>query len=312
MTAAAPTTSRSDRRKLMVGKGWVQAVALVMIFGFFVMGILAYRTYTASMPSRRRSSRANGEVLFTGEDITAGPGAVPGPGTDGVRVGGRATAPTSGPTTPRTTCAARRTSWTTQLRESGTAEPRQAVISEFRTNRYDEATKTLTFTDNQARAFEATTQHYATVLRRGLQPERAGPERDQRPGADPPAHGVLRLDRVGVGGRTARPQLLLHQQLAGRAPGRQQPDGRRDGVERPVARRAARRHRHPVRRLRPLERQGRLAQRGGPGNLVPPTRRGGPDPGPARDGLVLLHDRRRCSWSRRCWARRPSTTGPTS
>jgi hypothetical protein len=29
------------------------------------------------------------------------------------------------------------------------------VIEEFRTNRYDEATKTLTFTDNQARAFEA-------------------------------------------------------------------------------------------------------------------------------------------------------------
>ena len=136
-------------------------------------------------------------------------------------------------------------------------------------------------------------QHPAlrTVLRRGLQPERAGPERDQRPGAGSPAHGVLRLDRVGVGGRTARPHLLLHQQLAGRAPGGQQPDGRRGGVERPVARRAARRHRRPVRGLRPLERQGRLAQRGGPGNLVPPTQRGGPDPGPARDGLVLLHDR---------------------
>jgi len=36
--------------KMIVGKGWVQGVALVMLFGFFVMGILAYRTYTASMP----------------------------------------------------------------------------------------------------------------------------------------------------------------------------------------------------------------------------------------------------------------------
>ena len=72
MTAAPPTASPSDRRKLMVGKGWVQAVALVVIFGFFVMGILAYRTYTASMPQPEKVVTANGEVLFTGADITAG------------------------------------------------------------------------------------------------------------------------------------------------------------------------------------------------------------------------------------------------
>ncbi len=48
-----------------------------------------------------------------------------------------------------------------QLRDSGVADPHAAVIAEFRTNRYDEATGTLTFTDNQARAFEANTQHYA-------------------------------------------------------------------------------------------------------------------------------------------------------
>jgi nitric oxide reductase subunit B len=47
---AAPSATQPDRRTLMVGKGWIQAVALVVIFGFFVMGILAYRTYTAPMP----------------------------------------------------------------------------------------------------------------------------------------------------------------------------------------------------------------------------------------------------------------------
>ena len=129
------------------------------------------------------------------------------------------------------------------------------------------------------------------VLRPGLQQQRVGPERGERSGAGASAHGVLRVDRVGVGGRTARPQLLLHQQLAARAPRRQQPDGGRRGLERPVARRAARRHRHPVRGLRPLERQGRLAQRGGAGDLVPPTPRGGTDPGPTCDSVVLLHDR---------------------
>ena len=40
-------------------------------------------------------------------------------------------------------------------------DPHGAVVAEFRTNRYDEATGTLTFTDNQARAFEANTQYYA-------------------------------------------------------------------------------------------------------------------------------------------------------
>jgi nitric oxide reductase subunit B len=31
----------SERRQLLVSKGWVQAVALVLLFGFFVMGLLA-------------------------------------------------------------------------------------------------------------------------------------------------------------------------------------------------------------------------------------------------------------------------------
>ena len=44
---SGPADSKSAER--LIGKGWLQGVALVMIFGFFVMGILAYRTYTASL-----------------------------------------------------------------------------------------------------------------------------------------------------------------------------------------------------------------------------------------------------------------------
>ena len=33
------------RRPMVVSKGWVQGIALVMILGFTVMGILAYHTY---------------------------------------------------------------------------------------------------------------------------------------------------------------------------------------------------------------------------------------------------------------------------
>lgn len=39
-----------DRKQMMISKGWVQGLALVMLFSFFVMGILTYRTYTATMP----------------------------------------------------------------------------------------------------------------------------------------------------------------------------------------------------------------------------------------------------------------------
>lgn len=31
-----------QRRQLLISRGWIQAVAIVMIFGFTVMGMLAY------------------------------------------------------------------------------------------------------------------------------------------------------------------------------------------------------------------------------------------------------------------------------
>ena len=34
------------RRPMVVSKGWVQGIALVMVLGFTVMGILAYHTHT--------------------------------------------------------------------------------------------------------------------------------------------------------------------------------------------------------------------------------------------------------------------------
>ena len=62
----------SDRAELSLSKGWVQGVALVMVFGFFVMGVLALRTYTDSMPLPERVTGPGGEVVYTGADVTAG------------------------------------------------------------------------------------------------------------------------------------------------------------------------------------------------------------------------------------------------
>ncbi len=33
-------------RDLLISKRWVQAVAIVVLFGFFVLGLLAWQTYT--------------------------------------------------------------------------------------------------------------------------------------------------------------------------------------------------------------------------------------------------------------------------
>src|SRR5215210_7007440 len=60
------------RRELLVSRGWVQAVALVVLFGFFVLGFLAYRTYTGQPPIPDRVVDAEGNVVYTGEDVTAG------------------------------------------------------------------------------------------------------------------------------------------------------------------------------------------------------------------------------------------------
>ena len=99
-----------DRRHMLIGKGWVQGVALVMVFGFCVMGILAYRTYTASMPQPARVVTPSGETLFTSADITAGQELFLGSRADGVRLDRGSTAAIWVPTTPPTTSAGRPTS----------------------------------------------------------------------------------------------------------------------------------------------------------------------------------------------------------
>jgi nitric oxide reductase subunit B len=62
----------SPRRELLVSKGWLQAVALVVLFGFFVLGLLAYRTYTEQPPIPGRVVDEAGETIFTEADVMSG------------------------------------------------------------------------------------------------------------------------------------------------------------------------------------------------------------------------------------------------
>src|SRR5215203_3957824 len=65
-------TAGTGRRELLVSKGWLQAVALVVLFGFFVLGLLAYRTYEAKPPIPQRVVDPGGQVLYTADDIAKG------------------------------------------------------------------------------------------------------------------------------------------------------------------------------------------------------------------------------------------------
>ena len=60
MTEQLEHAGPSGRAELNLSKGWVQGIALVMVFGFFVMGMLALRTYTDSMPLPDRVIGADG------------------------------------------------------------------------------------------------------------------------------------------------------------------------------------------------------------------------------------------------------------
>ena len=65
-------TNATETRGLLISKRWVQAVAIVMLFGFFVLGLLAYRTYTDQAPIPGKVVRPDGQVLFTRADVIAG------------------------------------------------------------------------------------------------------------------------------------------------------------------------------------------------------------------------------------------------
>jgi len=60
------------RRELLVSKTWIQVAVLVFLVGFFILGLLAYRTYVAGPPVPDRVLDARGGVLYSGKDVSKG------------------------------------------------------------------------------------------------------------------------------------------------------------------------------------------------------------------------------------------------
>lgn len=57
---------------MLISKGWIQATLPVVLVGFFIMGLLAYRTYMAKPPVPQRTVDPQGQLLFTGKDVSEG------------------------------------------------------------------------------------------------------------------------------------------------------------------------------------------------------------------------------------------------
>ena len=151
--------NNSGKRELLVSKGWIQAIAIVMLCGFLILGMLAYRTYTDEPPIPLRVVDPSGQVIFTGTDITAGQevflrnglmeyGSIFG---HGAYLG------------PDFTADYLHRAALISIDHYGgmSSEPaKQQTIVDFKTNRYDPATSVLTYSAAQAEAFEKLVDYY--------------------------------------------------------------------------------------------------------------------------------------------------------
>ena len=143
---------------------------------------------------------------------------------------------------------------------AGSDSASRRTVADFRTNRYESQSGTLTFTNAQADAFRRLVSYYGGFFFRFHQRAWACAEGDYRPAGGASADRVLRLDGVGGIGRAARSQLLVHEQLAARAAGWKQAYRQRDRVVGAVVDRAARWHRRLVCGLWPVGAATRLAR----------------------------------------------------
>lgn len=163
------------KRPLLVGRGWLQTVVIVFLFGFFVLGLLAYRTYTGEPPVPARALDPSGTLLFTSWDVKEGQqvflrnglmeyGSIFG---HGAYLGPDFTADYL-----------HRAALIVLDRYGGASSDRAKAqtIEDFKTNRYDPATDTVTLTEAQASAFKELRNHYRDFFgepttRFGLRPK---------------------------------------------------------------------------------------------------------------------------------------------
>jgi nitric oxide reductase subunit B len=153
------SNNTQSKRDLIISKGWFQAAVLVFVFGFFVLGLLAYWTYKEKPPVPAEVVNPDGTILFTGNDITEGQqvflrnglmeyGSILGHGAY------------LGP--DFTTDYLRRASGIVRKFYGGSASDQSETltIQDFKLNRYTAETGRLSYTTAQEKAFTDLQEHY--------------------------------------------------------------------------------------------------------------------------------------------------------
>ncbi|HEY3412727.1 MAG TPA: cbb3-type cytochrome c oxidase subunit I [Armatimonadota bacterium] len=148
-------------RRLTVPTPWIQVALLTFLFGFAVLGFLARAIITNHPPVPRRIVVDGGRVLFTGDDVMAGQhifqklglmefGSIFGHGAY------------LGPDFTAQYLHQAGQDMTSFYLAAGLDAPsaQKQVLTDLKTNRYDPATGTLSYTAAQARAFETLAVFY--------------------------------------------------------------------------------------------------------------------------------------------------------
>jgi nitric oxide reductase subunit B len=152
---------QNGRRELLVSRAWIQAVLLVVLCGFFILGLLAYRTYMAEPPVPVRVVNQQQRVVYTGKDISKGQQVFL---HNGLMEYGSAFGHGAYLGPDYTADYLRRASNLVKASFAAGASSDEATrrtVADFRTNRYDAHSGTLTLTPGQDMAFRTLVPYYS-------------------------------------------------------------------------------------------------------------------------------------------------------
>ncbi|MCW2680868.1 MAG: nitric oxide reductase [Frankiales bacterium] len=172
MSTTSPV--RPQRRELLVSRWWIQGGLLVAVLGLFGLVLMGFQTYQHHPPIPDRVVSESGTTVYTGADVTAGQRAFLGNGLmeygsifgHGAYLGPDFTADYLHRSAEHVRAS---------YGGDGSDSAQQRTVEEFKTNRYEDSTGTLTVSDAQAAAFADLSAHYARTLgdpegRTGLRP----------------------------------------------------------------------------------------------------------------------------------------------
>jgi nitric oxide reductase subunit B len=149
--------STGPRRPMEVSPLWLQAMLLTFVVGFAILGYLALRAHSEHAPVPGRVVDESGRLLMTREEILQGQEAFL---THGLMQFGSVYGHGAYLGPDFTADYLHRQAELMREHYGGGPDAEEKVRRELQTNRYDEKTDTLVWTDGQARAFRELRQRY--------------------------------------------------------------------------------------------------------------------------------------------------------